>query len=1007
MEREEPARSPNRPAAAFRVTGALPRPRSSLLGREAAVEDISRRLADERLVTLTGPGGVGKTRIALELAHRELATRTRGVAVVDLSVVTEPDFVADAVREALGLPENPTSSALQVVVDGIGSADLVLVADNCEHLVDAVVDVLDQLLTSCPRLSVLATSREPLALDGESVWPVPPLELPGVEVPDLEEVRASAATRLFEQRASAVVPGFELTESNAATVAALCQRVDGLPLAIELAAARVRVLSVEQILTGLDDVFVLLVGGTRSTPPRQQSLRASLDWSHRLLGEPERRALRRLGVFPGGFDLPAASAVVTFGGHERLDVLDLLVRLTDRSLVTTYPFGDAVRYRLLAPVREYARERLAESAEEVAAGHAHLEHFASFTEAIEPHLLGSREAEGLDALELEGSNLRAALSYAADHDDPRPGMRLITGLSRLCIVRGHYREGRRWLDWAAAVDPGAPPELMAKALLGGGSLAFLQCDYPAAVRRLERCLQLYRELDDQAGVTAALHGLGGIARARGRYARAEGLYRESLAVADGAGDDLAVAQARLDLGVVAWLQCLWSESESQTTAALDTYRRLGSEEGVIWAWLSLGLVAAYRGDHIRALPLLEQARDHSAQLHFPEGLAWSAHELGRLAAGREDPQAELLLVEALSGYRALGDQWRTARVVEDLATLRLRGGSPERAVELLGAASGIRSEIGSELAPCEWPEHDLTEELLRGAMSPEAFARAWGRGQASGPDELVGPAVRADPRPAEREGGDPARRAGAPTGSALAIRALGECSVLRDGQPLTAADWAYGKPRELLFLLVSSTPLSKSRIGQAIWPELDAHQLRNPFHTALRDLRRALGDPGWVVFAGGRYTFDRHREYSFDLEVFDEALAAARLSRSADVALPHLERAIAAYTGDFGVGLPDSPWVHERREDLRRSYGEALSATGRILATEGEGRRAVELFRRLVQLEPLDEAAHRQLMRALDSLGETGLAARLYDDLVDRLRSELAVDPAPQTRAVREALDRS
>jgi DNA-binding SARP family transcriptional activator len=240
----------------------------------------------------------------------------------------------------------------------------------------------------------------------------------------------------------------------------------------------------------------------------------------------------------------------------------------------------------------------------------------------------------------------------------------------------------------------------------------------------------------------------------------------------------------------------------------------------------------------------------------------------------------------------------------------------------------------------------------------------------------------------------------------LSVRVLGECSVLRGGEPLTTADWAYGKPRELLFLLMSSAPLSKSAIGKAIWPELVAHQLRNAFHTALRDLRRALGDPGWVVFAGGRYTFDRRRAYSFDLEVYEEALAAARLSRSGAAALPHLERAIGSYAGDFGVGLPDALWVHERREDLRRSYAGALSAAARILAGTGQGPRAAELYRRLVRLEPLDEGAHRELMRTLGRLGEVGRAARVYDDLVDRLRSELGVGPAPQTRAARMELDK-
>ena len=979
----------------------IPHPRTPLVGRRDDVASVARRLSEVRLVTLTGPGGVGKTRISLAVAEAVLASRPQGVAVADLSAITDPDLVGPTVRGAFGIPEMPSISAILAVIDRLQDTEGLLVVDNCEHLLATSAAVIDELLSSCPGLSVLATSREPLAVDGEVVWPVTPLHLPPRGA-GLEAVRSAAAIQLFEQRAAAVAPDFRLTEANAEVVNGVCRRLGGQPLAIELAAARVRVLSIEQILAGLDDMFSLLAGGVRTSPLRQQSLKASLDWSYKLLEEREQVALRRVGAFPGGFDLPAAESVITLRGQEPHDVLDLITRLTDRSLLATYTILGRRRYRLLAPVREYARERLALADEEIAAGRSHLEHFARLSERIEPLLAGPSEAAGLDELEQEGNNLRAALSFAQAHQEFDLGVRLITAIPRLCIVRGHYREGRYWMDWAATADPASPPELRAKALLGGGTLAFLACDYPAAVRRLERSLQLYRDLDDWPGISAALQMLGGVARERGRYARAVELYQESRSLAEAQGDKLAVARARLYVGFVAWLQCQWDAAEDETSSALAAFRRIGNDEGVVWSLLSLGIVAAYRGDDIGAGQLLSEAHDGAARLQFREGVAWARHELGRLRLRVGDPEAEELLLTAFEGHTGLGDRWRMSSVLEDLATARLAAQAPEKAVELLAAADALRSEIGTELAPCERSDHQRTEDAARAAVSPEAFARAWARGHLHRPAELLqppaNPAARdSTPSSNQPEGTTPSRP--------LTIRSFGEATVVRDGHPITTADWGYGKPRELLFLLVSSPPLTKSEIGTAIWPDLDPPALRNAFHTALRDLRRALGDPGWITFSAGRYGFERRREHFHDLEVFQEALAAARRNDDPATALPHLERAIGAYKGDFAKDLPDSLWLRERRDALQASYLGALTAAGRLLRAAGRDRHAAQLYRTLIRIDPLDEAAHRNLMRCLTQLGQPGRAVRVYDALAARLRDELGVDPAPQTKALRRELD--
>jgi predicted ATPase/DNA-binding SARP family transcriptional activator len=983
----------------LRVEAGLPRPRTALVGRDAELTRLQAALRGARLVTLTGPGGAGKTRLAIAAAHQLVGAG--GVGWVELAAVADPALVADTVRSVVGVAESAGLDATQAIIEAVGDAEVLVCLDNCEHLVAATAELVDRLLEACPGVRVLATSREPLAVTGEAVWPVAPLAVPTGEEVTAAAVRASAAGHLFELRARAVWPAFELADADAAAAARLCRQTGGLPLALELAAARVRVLSVPQIADGID-ALAAPPAARRAGPARQQSLRATLDWSHALLADRERAVLRRLGVFPGSFDLPAAQAVAGIDPVGAGEVLDVLGRLVDRSLLTPQRVGEQMRYRLLAPVRGYARERLAAAGEQDAAADAHLGYYGALAERAEPLVSGPGQAAELDRLELEGNNLRVALACAAAHA-PRAveGVRLAASLWRLCALRGHYTEGRRWLDWAATVEVDAPPALRAKALLASGSLAHLQCDYPAAVRRLEAALQRYRDLDDRAGIAATLQVLGSVARERGRYARAEALHREALQFATVCGDELRVAQCHGYLGFAAWLQGQFDTARDECQQARALFGRIADGEGMVWSLLSLSIVARYRGEPEPAADLLTQARDLSRRLGYREGIAWTAHQLGVLALRRAEPDAELLLREALAGHRTLGDRWRAAAVVEDLARCTLARGEDRLAVSLLAAAATIRAEIGTDIAPCEQPDHDQAETSLRERLTAEEFAGAWAHGQATPlgdllTDNVMSPSPASPIAPAE-----PARA------ERLRIRALGEATVYHGDQPLTPAEWGYGKPRELLFLLLSSPPRTKVEIGRAIWPDLDDGQLRNAFHTALRDLRRALGDPGWVRFAAGRYSLDRARDHRCDLEIFDEALAAARRAGPADAALPHLRRAIDAYGGEFGAGLPDTGWVLDRRTHYARQYASALAATGRLLAGAGRLPEAVETYRRAVRHDPLDEAAHRQLISALIRTGQAAQAAQTYEALAARLRDELGIAPAAETTALYEKLRRA
>lgn len=624
----------------------LPAPRTSLVGRDDQIPPLLAAVHDGRLVTLTGPGGCGKTRLAVAVALRAQTVAPDGVCWVDLGGLPVAAQVAEAIAAALGVAVQPAADIERHIVGRIGDGAPLLVLDNCEHVLAASAQTVDRLLAECPRLRILATSREPLGVPGEVVRRVPPLDVPPAGC-DANQAMAYASIRLLAERAQAARPGFRLDEGDVAAAGWICRWVDGLPLGIELAAARLRILTLGQVVAGLDNVFELLTGGVRTGPARQHSMRATLDWSYDLLSEAERGMLRRLAVFTGSFGLDAARAVWRAAQHRpTAETLDLLTSLVDKSLVLVSLTGAEARYRLPEVVREYG-----------------------------------------------------------------------------------------------------------------------------------------------------------------------------LALLVGAGEAARVAEAR----------------------------------------------AGHR----------------------------------RTLAERDEP-------------------------------------------------------------------------LLTGT------------GQAPPPDTLdSGPETRARDATVD-----------------LRICALGAATVHRGGRALRPSDWGYAKPRELLYLLASSPPQSKEQMGEKLWPDLPARQLRNALHTALRELRRALGDPGWIVFRGGTYGVDHRLAYAYDVADFEAALVAAGTCDDPAERLSHLRAALAAYRGDFLADLATGRWASTRRDGLRRSYEVALLEVGGALAVAGRFAEAAEIYQRAVEHDPLLEVAHRELMRCLAGAGEPGRAARRYLDLVDRLRDDLGVAPTAQTTAL-------
>ncbi|MGH7778189.1 MAG: ATP-binding protein, partial [Candidatus Dormibacterales bacterium] len=559
---------------------------------------------------LTGPGGVGKTRLALAAAAQAQHRFSGRAWWVELAPVAGDDMVDHVIADALGARDAPGLDLVDSVAGRIGEHPALLVLDNCEHLTTACRQVATRLLAACPRLHILATSREPLGADGESRWPLPPLTVPQAEAPPGAHAlfAGSEAVQFFLDRARAVLPGFEITDDNAALIAQLCRRLDGLPLAIELATAKLRVLAVNQVLTALDDVFKLLVGGRQGAPARHQTLRAALDWSYEMLQPAEQAALRRLSAFAGPFGLAAAGQVATLGGTEPLDPLDLLARLVDRSLLVVDYTAAEARYRMLGTVRQYGLERLAEAGERPATDQALLAVYLDLAELTEEELTGPDQAGAGERLQAEVHNLRSVLQTARDNEDIIAALRLAGALSRFWYMRGHYREGREWLDWALAAPGDTPAPVRAKALVGSGMLAHLQCEYPAAVRRLEGALRIYRELGDRRGIAGVLQALGCVASEQSRYARARDLHAESLGEFEAIGDRWGVASAHGYLGFVAWLEADFATATAECTQALAAFTELGDVEGIAGELLSLGVVALYQGEYPAAAQQLERSR---------------------------------------------------------------------------------------------------------------------------------------------------------------------------------------------------------------------------------------------------------------------------------------------------------------------------------------------------------------------------------------------------------------
>ena len=717
----------------------LPVAVTSFIGRQREQSAIRDLLASARLLTLTGTGGAGKTRLALQVAGALQERFPDGVWMVGLAPLSNPDLVPVVVATALGLTQ--IQSGMSGMLDLLRPKRLLLVLDNCEHLLDACAELASGLLAACPEVRLLASSRESLNIPGETTYQVPPLSVPTPErAPSLDGLLQYEAVQLFLDRAGAHRHGFALTARNAQAVATICTRLDGSPLAIELAAARVRALPVEEIATRLDDRFRLLTGGPRTVLPRHQTLRAALDWSHDLLSEPERILLLRLAVFAGGCTLQAAESVCASGAVGDWEVLDLLTALVGKSLVEMAEHNGGARYRLRETMRQYAQERLAASGEMAEVHTRHLRWCIAQAEQGVPAIIGPGQRAWLDHLAVEHDNLRAALSWilleeTRQHAGVGAALRLVGLLWPFWWHHGHLHEGRRWLEDVLAISGDMRTTDRAHTLDGAGVLAADQGDYARAAALHEESLALWRDLGDRQGIAAALNNGGSVLQQQGDHFRAAALHEESLALWRDLGDRQGIAKALNQLGCLAWANGGdYDRAAALLTESLALRHDLGDTRGIAIALNNLGLVAFQRGDHDRARALLTESLALRRDLGDTRGVAISLGNIGHLASqqGNYD-DATALLTESLTLRRDLGDTRGIAECLASLAAVAVAQGQAERAAHLFGAASAARETVGLPwLAGAIHAALDQAAGAARMVLGEAAFAAAWAWGRALG-----------------------------------------------------------------------------------------------------------------------------------------------------------------------------------------------------------------------------------------------------------------------------------
>ena len=728
-----------RPVSSSTIALTLPIPPTLLVGRSEAATRAVRLIREERvrLLTLTGPGGVGKSRLALAIGTELHDEFPDGVAWVELAPVSDPTDVADTILRALAEPEPRSVSSSQALRETLRHRRALLILDNCEHQRESTAQLVAELLPHCPDLAILATSRVSLRLTAEHLFPVEPLPVPALESDQsAESVGQSDAVKLFVLRAQSTRPGFALTEQNAPDIAAICRRLDGLPLAIELAAARARVLSPDALLPLLDSRFRVLAGGSDDLPARHQTLHAALDWSYELLDDVLRARFRALSACAGGFTLESARAITEVS--DPLALLEDLEQLVDHSLISVNPApGDNLRFTMLETVREYGREQLALSGEDGEVRDRHAAWFLQLAETAEPELSGAHQATWLRLLDSDRDNLRQALAWFHQNERREELLRLGAALWPYWSRRGGDDEVRGWLD--RAIDPnGSDPSTLTKSYHRLGNLAIDLGDYPRARQMFSSSLNVAESMHDQVAIANALNGLGVVASDTGDLNEARSLHGRSLAIRRKSEDKVGVARSLYNLGLVDAAVGNIASARRHLLEALEIKEYLNDAAGIAYSEWALAAIDIRESNPESARELLTRSLNVFTELGDDHGLAYVLTEAGSLALlDGDNPKAYSLILEALEIHHRLGDRLAVIANLERLALAGPAGIEMELAAMLLGATERLRASIGVPRTSIEQERISALHKDCLDELGAERFAQAFVSSSAKSTDQVI------------------------------------------------------------------------------------------------------------------------------------------------------------------------------------------------------------------------------------------------------------------------------
>jgi non-specific serine/threonine protein kinase len=948
----------------------LPQALTTFIGREREVAALLELLAKQRLVTLTGAGGCGKTRLALETATR-VAASGDSIAWVDLASVASDEPLSLHVARSLGLRPEGSGPAEMVLVARLRDSRCLIVLDNCEHLVDSCAELARRLLQDCHHVRILATSRESLGVPGERSWLVPSLTVPLDGVPGtLAELMASESARLFFERAREVQPHFAVSEESIEPIVRICRRLDGLPLAIELAAARTSVLTPLEIAHRLDDRFALLTSNARSAPPRHRTLRAAVDWSYELLTEPERLLLERLSVFAGGFTLEAVEEVCTGGTITESSVLDLLAGLTVRSLVTMQEQDGRSRYRLLETIREYATARRTQRGDTTDCEARHALYFLGFAQALAAGFALARP-EALRRMDGDYQNILAAFAWSARHGaGTTVGLPLAWSLTWYWFHRQRWREGFALTEAALASSTDPAAQLRAAALYCLGLFGMYQ-GHPQTTARLVEAQSLWESTGNDRWLALTLMAQSTGAAIGGHLAEARRLAQQAHAIAARAKDDWAAALTSAH-GIVPVLvtEQQWQDAADQLAAAERIFREHEYATGLAYVLDMRAFVALMTGDAEQALELAA-------------------------ASLQAEPDAE--------------NRWLAGRSLRIIAAVEFQRGNASDAARLFGAAEAMYEWIGAKSVTSERRSVNELLQRLRETMDPREFETSFKGGRSLGFAQAMALAMQSGTKPDRAAAASEAQTPRLYAGSAapvpiLTVQALGPLEVRLQGQPLSADAWRFARPRELLvYLLTHAAGKTRDEIGLDFWPDASAAQVKNNVHVTLHHLRRAIGHTDLVRFEAGRYRIDRSGGVEFDVEIFEAVVGMSVRSRGVGARpsaarIDELAAALNLYRGPYLSGETAGDWHCEMRDRLATDYLKGLHALGAWRIEQDRLEEATEVLQRLVSEDPTHEPGTRLLMSACAKLGRRQDALRAYERLRTALDEEFSTAPEKATR---------